>query len=95
MALTGGLPDWDRPEAIAGLRAAFGPALTIENDVDAAALAEQALGVGRETDSFAFVHVGTGIGMGLVLGGPAGARRARGGGRDRVPAARRRPARLG
>ena len=69
MALTGGLPDWDRPEAIAGLRAAFGPALTIENDVDAAALAEQALGVGRETDSFAFVHVGTGIGMGLVLGG--------------------------
>jgi predicted NBD/HSP70 family sugar kinase len=69
MALTGGLPDWDRPEAMAGLRAAFGPALAIENDVDAAALAEQALGVGRETDSFAFVHVGTGIGMGLVLGG--------------------------
>ena len=69
MALTGGMPDWDRPEALAGLRAAFGPALTIENDVDAAALAEQALGVGSETDSFAFVHVGTGIGMGLVLGG--------------------------
>ena len=69
MALTGGLPDWDRPEALAGLRAAFGPALTIENDVDAAALAEQALGVGKEADSFAFVHVGTGIGMGLVLGG--------------------------
>ena len=69
MALTGGLPDWDRPEALAGLRAAFGPALTIENDVDAAALAEQSLGVGRETENFAFVHVGTGIGMGLVLGG--------------------------
>src|ERR1700756_1145 len=69
MALTGGLPEWDRPEALAGLRAAFGPALEIENDVDAAALAEQALGVGRETDNFAFVHVGTGIGMGLVLGG--------------------------
>ncbi len=69
MALTGGLPDWDRPEALAGLRAAFGPALAIENDVDAAALAERALGVGQEADSFAFVHVGSGVGMGLVLGG--------------------------
>ena len=69
MALTGCLPGWDQPEAIAGLRAAFGPALAIENDADAAALAERALGVGQEADDFAFVHVGTGIGMGLVLGG--------------------------
>jgi predicted NBD/HSP70 family sugar kinase len=69
MALTGGLPGWDQPEAVAGLRVAFGPALAIENDVDAAALAERALGVGQEADSFAWVHVGTGIGMGLVLGG--------------------------
>jgi predicted NBD/HSP70 family sugar kinase len=69
MALTGGLPGWDQPEALAGLRTAFGPALAIENDVDAAALAERALGVGQEADSFAWVHVGTGIGMGLVLGG--------------------------
>ena len=69
MALTGGLPDWDRPEALAGLRTAFGPGLAIENDVDAAALAERALGEGRETDNFAFVHVGSGVGMGLVLGG--------------------------
>jgi predicted NBD/HSP70 family sugar kinase len=69
MALTGGLPGWDRPEALAELREAFGPALAIENDVDAAALAERALGHGRDVDNFAFVHVGTGIGMGLVLGG--------------------------
>jgi predicted NBD/HSP70 family sugar kinase len=69
MALTGGLPDWDQPEAVAELRAAFGSGLAIENDVDAAALAERALGVGRETDNFAFVHVGSGVGMGLVLGG--------------------------
>jgi predicted NBD/HSP70 family sugar kinase len=41
----------------------------IENDVDAAALAERAHGHGRDADSFAFVSVGTGIGMGLVLGG--------------------------
>jgi predicted NBD/HSP70 family sugar kinase len=69
IALTGGLPGWDRPEALAGLRAAFGPGLVIENDVDAAALAERAHGHGRDVDNFAFVHVGTGIGMGLVLGG--------------------------
>jgi predicted NBD/HSP70 family sugar kinase len=69
MALTGGLPGWDRPEALAGLREAFGPAVGIENDVDAAALAERAHGHGRCVDSFAFVHIGTGIGMGLVLGG--------------------------
>jgi predicted NBD/HSP70 family sugar kinase len=69
MKLTGGLRGWDRPAALAGLREAFGPSLVMENDVDAAALAERALGHGREVDHFAFVHIGTGIGMGLVLGG--------------------------
>jgi predicted NBD/HSP70 family sugar kinase len=69
MKLTGGLRGWDRPAALAGLREAFGPSLVMENDVDAAALAERALGHGREVDHFAFVHIGTGIGMGLVVGG--------------------------
>jgi predicted NBD/HSP70 family sugar kinase len=69
IALTGGLPGWDKPEALLALRSAFGPALTIENDVDVSALAERAHGHGREVENFAFVHVGTGIGMGLVLGG--------------------------
>ena len=67
--LTGGLRGWDRPAALAGLREAFGSSLVMENDVDAAALAERALGHGREVDNFAFVHIGTGVGMGLVLGG--------------------------
>src|SRR5690242_21549470 len=66
MALTGGLPGWDQPAALAGLRAAFGESVLIENDVDAEALAEHALGHGRNVNDFAFVHVGTGIGMGLV-----------------------------
>jgi predicted NBD/HSP70 family sugar kinase len=69
MSLTGGLAGWDRPAALAGLRAAFGESVMIENDVDAEALAERALGHGRNVDDFAFVHIGTGIGMGLVLGG--------------------------
>ena len=68
MALTGGLPGWDRPAVLTRLRGAFGPTMVVENDVDAAALAEQAHGHGREVDSFAFVSVGTGIGMGLVIG---------------------------
>ena len=69
MKLTGGLRGWDRPAALAGLREAFGPSLVMENDVDAAALAERALGHGSDVDHFAFVHIGTGIGMGLVIGG--------------------------
>jgi predicted NBD/HSP70 family sugar kinase len=69
MALTGGLPGWDRPAVVTRLREAFGESLVVENDVDAAALAERAHGHGREVDSFAFVSVGTGIGMGLVIGG--------------------------
>lgn len=69
ITLTGGLPGWDQPEALSALRSAFGPALVIENDVNAATLAERAHGVGKETENFAFVHVGTGIAMGLVLGG--------------------------
>jgi predicted NBD/HSP70 family sugar kinase len=69
MALTGGLPGWDRPAVLAELRAAFGQSLVVENDVDAAALAERAHGHGKATDNFAFVSVGSGIGMGLVVGG--------------------------
>src|SRR5215467_1372207 len=69
MALTGGLPGWDRPVVLTRLREVFGPILAVENDIDAAALAERAHGHGREVDSFAFVSVGTGIGMGLVIGG--------------------------
>ena len=90
MALTGGMPGWNRPAALAGLREAFGPGLAMENDVDAEALAERAHGHGQDADNFAFVHVGSGIGMGLVHRRQAAPRRARRGGRDRVPAARRR-----
>ena len=92
MALTGGLPGWDRPAVLADLRAAFGQSLVVENDVDAAALAERTHGHGRDADSFAFVSVGSGIGMGLVVGpaAPGQARRGRG---DRLPADLRRPGR--
>jgi predicted NBD/HSP70 family sugar kinase len=69
LTLTGRLSGWDSPAVLPALRDEFGPALMIENDVDAAALAERVHGHGRDVDSFAFVSVGTGIGMGLVLDG--------------------------
>jgi predicted NBD/HSP70 family sugar kinase len=69
LTLTGRLSGWDSPATLAALRDRFGPSLMIENDVDAAALAERVHGHGRNVDSFAFVSVGTGIGMGLVLDG--------------------------
>jgi predicted NBD/HSP70 family sugar kinase len=69
ITLARSLPGWERPEVLACLRKAFGASVVMENDVDAAAIAEQVHGHGREVDSFAFLSVGTGIGMGLVLGG--------------------------
>jgi predicted NBD/HSP70 family sugar kinase len=69
MALTGGLAGLSRPAVLADLREAFGQDLVVENDVDAAALAERAHGHGREFGSFAFVWIGTGIGLGLVIDG--------------------------
>lgn len=69
IVLPGLLRSWARPAVLTHLREAFGPGLIIENDVDAAALAERAHGHGRDARNFAFVHVGTGIGMGLVIDG--------------------------
>ena len=57
------------PSVLSELRERFGASLMLENDVDAAALAELAHGHGREVDTFAFVSIGTGVGMGLVLDG--------------------------
>jgi predicted NBD/HSP70 family sugar kinase len=67
--LAAALEGWEDPQLPADLRAEFGDSILIENDVDAAALAEQAHGHGRDVESFAFVSVGTGIGLGLVLDG--------------------------
>lgn len=69
LALAGALPGWDEPLVLTELRASFTDSLMLENDVDAAALAEQAHGHGHDVENFAFVSVGTGIGMGLVLNG--------------------------
>jgi predicted NBD/HSP70 family sugar kinase len=69
LQLAANLPGWERPAVLRDLSRMFGARTRIENDVDAAAVAEQVLGHGREVSTFAFVSVGTGIGMGLVLDG--------------------------
>ena len=69
IALAGELAGWGKPAVLAELRAAFGDQLLVENDVDAAALAEREHGHGRQVRTFTFVWIGTGIGMGLVIEG--------------------------
>ena len=69
LRLAASLPGWERPAVLRELRRLFGARTLIENDVDAAAVAEQVHGHGRDVSTFAFVSVGTGIGMGLVVDG--------------------------
>jgi predicted NBD/HSP70 family sugar kinase len=44
-------------------------AVTLENDVNLAAVGERWAGVAQGVDDFAFLSIGTGMGMGLILGG--------------------------
>jgi predicted NBD/HSP70 family sugar kinase len=63
------LPGWERPELVASLRKRLGEQITFENDVDLAALGEQAFGLGRGVDDFVYLSIGSGLGIGSVLGG--------------------------
>jgi len=47
----------------------LGGSVTVENDVNLAALGEGSLGVAHGVDDFVFLSVGTGLGAGLVLHG--------------------------
>jgi predicted NBD/HSP70 family sugar kinase len=51
------------------VREEIGVEVTVENDVNLAAVGERWAGVARGVDDFAFLSIGTGMGMGLVLGG--------------------------
>jgi len=69
ISLAGELAAWGKPAVVAGLKEAFGDQLVVENDADAATLAEREQGHGRHAGTFVFVHIGTGIGMGLMIEG--------------------------
>jgi predicted NBD/HSP70 family sugar kinase len=51
------------------LEEALGLRVTLENDINLAAVGEQWLGIARGVDDFAFLSIGTGLGAGLVLRG--------------------------
>lgn len=63
------LPGWDdiTPEAV--LRDALGVPVTLENDANAAAMAERILGVAQGLGTFACLYFGTGLGLGIVING--------------------------
>lgn len=62
-------PGWTGSNLRAALAARLNVPVLVETDVSAAAIAEQAMGAGREIGSLAYVTVGTGIGAGLATGG--------------------------
>jgi glucokinase len=62
-------PDWGRCDLAGDLGRALGVSAAIENDADAAALAEARWGAGKGTTHFIYVTVSTGIGGGIVLNG--------------------------
>jgi len=47
----------------------LGASVTLDNDINLAAVGEQWAGVARGVEHFAFLSIGTGTGVGLVLGG--------------------------
>ena len=75
----------------AELEARLGLPITLENDINLAALGERWLGVARGVDDFVFLSVGTGMGAGIVLRGElhTGTARLRRGDRLRARSARR------
>jgi predicted NBD/HSP70 family sugar kinase len=57
------------PDFAASLHRRLGVRVTLENDINLAALGEQSGGVARGVADFAFMSVGTGLGVGVVLRG--------------------------
>jgi fructokinase len=61
---------WEGCSLIHALAAGFPKAkLTLETDVNAAALAESRIGTARGLDDVAYITIGTGIGAGILSGG--------------------------
>lgn len=63
------VPGLEERAFAAELQERLGLAVTLENDINLAALGEHWRGVARDVDDFAFLSVGTGMGAGIVLRG--------------------------
>lgn len=69
LSFTGLLPGWPRRSARACLEDGLGTAVRIDNDVNLAAVAERAIGAGRDAEGFALLWFGEGLGVAVDLGG--------------------------
>lgn len=65
----GTLPGWAGGNLVRQLEEDFGATVAVENDADAAALAEYNWGAAHGAGKFIFITVSTGIGGGIVLDG--------------------------
>jgi glucokinase len=63
------LPHWSERPLAADLRGMFGTPVAVDNDANAAALAEQRVGVARDARVVVMLTLGTGIGCGIVIDG--------------------------
>jgi glucokinase len=65
----GTLPGWEGGNLVAELEGEFGVRTAVENDADAAALAEANWGAANGSSRFIYITVSTGIGGGIILSG--------------------------
>jgi predicted NBD/HSP70 family sugar kinase len=63
------LPGWGRIQPGAWLEERLGLPVVIENDANAAAVAERMSGVAQSIEDFAFLYFGTGLGLGIYSDG--------------------------
>jgi predicted NBD/HSP70 family sugar kinase len=63
------LPGWRGTDAAAFLEAALALPVHVENDANAAAIAERHAGVARGLSTYAFLYFGAGLGLGIVADG--------------------------
>ena len=69
LALATNVPGLEGRDWAGDLRARLGLPVTVENDINLAAVGERWRGIAQGVADFVFLSVGTGLGAGLVLGG--------------------------
>ncbi|MET0622858.1 MAG: ROK family protein [Pyrinomonadaceae bacterium] len=63
------LPGWDEFPVVGLIRERFDVPVELDNDANAAALAEYEYGAGRGAESMVYMTISTGIGGGVIIGG--------------------------
>ena len=61
------IPDWDHFQLRAALQERFNVPVTIQDDANAAALAEHRFGAGRGKSHLVYLTIGTGVGNGIII----------------------------